>query len=182
LIQEGDSGDTLFFILSGSVRSFSVSAWQDKEFTHNVLGPGSLFGEMGLDGGARSASVITLEATECVVIDYRVLKDYLLAQPELSLAFLNLVIQRARVATEAARNMALLDVYGRLRQFLTSSSLDNGGGEGLLRRRMTQKDIAYQIGASREMISRLLKDLELGGYVVVRAGSIVVTRELPERW
>lgn len=181
LIQEGDAGHSVFVVLGGSVRSYSAN-WHDKEYTYDILGPGSLFGEMSLDGGPRSASVITLETTECAVIEQDSLKNYLLAHPQYCLEFLSLVISRARKATAAARSMALLDVYGRLRQLLSAASVSAAGAERVIEHRLTQKAIAHRVGASREMISRLLTDLEKGGYIAIRGDALFITKELPERW
>ena len=73
LIHEGDEGDTLFVILSGRVKVFAVDA-SDREVTYGIFGPGNYFGEMSLDGGPRSASVITLEPTVCSAVSKRSLR------------------------------------------------------------------------------------------------------------
>src|SRR5690349_25068831 len=80
LIHEGDEGDTLFIILSGRVKVYAVDA-SDREVTYGVFGPGHYFGEMSLDGGPRSASVITLEPTVCSAVSKRTLRDFLIERP-----------------------------------------------------------------------------------------------------
>lgn len=180
-MEEGDPGDTLFVVLTGSVRSFAAD-WDGREITYNIWGPNSLIGEMALDGGPRSASVITLEPTECAVIRLDAFKSYVLANPELAWPLITLIIRRARDATISARNLALLDVYGRLRVFLSSAPFDEVNAERVLVRHLSQKEIAQNIGSSREMVSRLLKDLERGGYIRTARGVLTILRPLPERW
>ena len=181
VIQEGDTGNTIYAVISGSVRSFSAS-WDDKEITFGVYGPGALFGELSLDGEPRSASVETLETTECAVIEHDHLVKYLVANPIFSLELVKLVVLRARQATQAARNMALLDVYGRVKFFLENSPYRDSDGVRVLSERQTQRRIAHQVGASREMISRIFKDLENGGYITVQRGNIEISKKLPVHW
>ena len=181
IVQEGDTGTAIYSVISGSVRSFSAS-WDDKEITYGVYGPGALFGELSLDGEPRSASVETLEATECAVIEREHLVAYLKANPEFSLELVKLVILRARQATQAARNMALMDVYGRVRHLIETSPQINDGPEPQLAHRMSQREIAQRIGSSREMVSRVMKELELGGYVSVQNGQMTLKRKLPNAW
>ena len=126
LIQEGDMGDTLYIVLSGRVKSFS-SDERDREIVYGVYGPGEYLGEMSLDGGPRSASVITLEATVCAVITRKSLREHIAANPEFAFELLSRVIRRARLATQSVRSMALLDVYGRVVRLLDEmSSLAEG--------------------------------------------------------
>jgi len=178
LIQEGDHGDTLYVILQGLLRAFGADD-QGREITYGSYGPGECVGEMSLDGGARSASVATLEPSTCVVLTRETLLRFIGEEPEFAFELLTMVIQRARSVTQNAKRLALNDVYGRLRLLLTAESEgDLAGGEILL----THQDIAHRIGCSREMVSRLMKDLEKGGYIVQQRGRIRLMRPLPHRW
>jgi CRP/FNR family transcriptional regulator, cyclic AMP receptor protein len=181
LIQEGDRGESVFVILSGRVKVFSTDE-QGREFTFIVLGPGDYFGEMSLDGGARSASVITLEACECAVLDRDAVREYMTAHPEFAFELLMTVIRRAREATRVARGLALGNVYSRLAAFLDSNARLQPNGERMVEEVLTQAEIAARIGAGREMVSRVMKDLVAGKYVVIRERRIVLLRALPERW
>ena len=181
LIQEGDHGDTLFIILSGRLRAFSIGD-NDREITYGEYGPGEYLGEMSLDGGPRSASVITLAATQCVVVSRRTLERFIAEQPEFAFELLAKVIRRARVATVSARQLALNDVYGRLRLLLVSLLLPAADGAPRLLQRLTHKDMASRIGCSREMVSRLMKDLERGGYVQQQGEHYLLVKALPQRW
>jgi len=181
LINEGERGDTLFVVLSGRVRSYSFDA-RDREITYGVYGPGETLGEMSLDGGPRSASVVALEPTLCAVLTRQVLLEHIASHPEFALELLTKVIRRARMATLSARNMALLDVYGRVAQLLDSLAVAQADGTRLIDERLTHAEIASRVGCSREMVSRLMKDLERGGYVHAETRRVVVLRSLPARW
>jgi CRP/FNR family transcriptional regulator, cyclic AMP receptor protein len=181
LIEEGDHGDTLFIVLSGRVKAFSIDE-RDREIVYGVYGPGDYLGEMSLDGGPRSASVITLEPTACVVITRQTLRDHFAANPDFAFELLARVIHRARLATQSARSMALLDVYGRVAALLNEMAVPGADGTRVIENCPTHKDIAARVGCSREMVSRLMKDLTVGGYLRVESGRAVIERALPQRW
>jgi CRP/FNR family cyclic AMP-dependent transcriptional regulator len=182
LIQEGDVGETLFIILSGRLRAYSVGD-REREITYGVYGPGEYIGEMSLDGGPRSASVMTVEACTCVVITRRTLQAYIAERPEFAFELLAKVIRRARAATLSARQMALNDVYGRLRQLLESLATTLPDGRRVLGERLTHQEMAHRLGCSREMVSRLVKDLQRGGFVeALGAGGLALARPLPAKW
>ena len=181
LIQEGELGDTIYIVLSGRVKAFSTDE-RDREIVYGVYGPGEYLGEMSLDGGPRSASVITLEATACSVVTRQTLREHIAANPEFAFELLGRVIHRARVATQSARSMALLDVYGRVVRLLDTLAVRQGNGTRVITERLTHADIASRVGCSREMVSRLMKDLENGGYLDVSAGRVTLSQPLPQRW
>jgi CRP/FNR family cyclic AMP-dependent transcriptional regulator len=181
LIQEGDQGETLFIILSGRLRAFS-SGENDREITYGVYGPGEYIGEMSLDGGPRSASVITLEASTCAVVGRRTLERFVGERPEFAFELLSKVIRRARAATLSARQLALNDVYGRLKALLTSMASVDALGVLRLTERITHQEMSNRLGCSREMVSRLMKDLERGGYVELHDNRYVLMKALPQRW
>ena len=181
LIQEGDVGETLFIVISGRVKSFSTDE-RDREIVYGVYGPGEYLGEMSLDGGPRSASVITLEPTVCSVVTRKTLREHIAANPEFAFELISRVIRRARLATQSARSMALLDVYGRVTRLLDELAQMQADGTRLIVSRLTHAEIAGRVGCSREMVSRLLKDLEQGGYISVDGGRLRLAPSLPPRW
>ena len=130
---------------------------------------------------AWSASVITLEACTCSVVSRRTLERFIGERPEFAFELLAKVIRRARAATLNARQLALNDVYGRLKALLVSLP---GSGDGASRRaeRLTHLEMAHRLGCSREMVSRLMKDLERGGYLQVQDHHFVLVKALPQRW
>lgn len=184
VIDEGDTGDTLFVVLTGRLRVFSSGGdgARDREVTFNVHGPGECVGEMSLDGGPRSASVITVEPATCSVITRPTLREQIARDPDLALLLISRVIRRARLATESARGMATLDVYGRLVRRLEALAVDDGTGVRRVPERTTHAMLASEIGCSREMVSRLLKDLTGGGYVAVDDRRLVLLKALPRSW
>ena len=181
LIQEGDHGDTLFVVLSGKVKAFS-SDDRGREIVYGVYAPGEYLGEMCLDGGPRSASVIALEPTVCSVVTRQRLREHIIEHPEFAFELLSQVIRLARFTTQSARNMAMLDVYGRVAQTLNELAQPLSVGSRSVAQRLTHQEIANRIGASREMVSRILKDLVNGGYLVITASEMEICRPLPARW
>ena len=177
LIEEDDVGDTLYVILAGRLRAYSASA-NGREITYGVYGPGEYLGEMSLDGGRRSASVETVEASLCSVVKRAELRAFIQDNPDFAFELLAKVIRRARAATISAKNLALNDVYGRIKLHLEEQSRSpSEDGE-----RLTHQELANWVGCSREMVSRVMKDLEVGGYLRIQDRHVVIERPLPPRW
>ena len=181
VLSEGDVGDTLFVILRGSVKVFAMDE-AGREITYGTIAAGDYFGEMSLDGGPRSASVMTLEPTLCSVVTSGAVREHLEATPAFAMDLITQIIKRARTATESARSMALLDVYRRLARHLESIEGPGRAAQPLVLHGVTHQDLAARVGASREMVSRLLKDLERGGYVSLATRRITLLKKLPARW
>ncbi len=181
LIQEGDVGETLFIVIEGRVKVYCVDS-NDKEITFGVFGAAEYFGEMALDGGPRSASVITLEPTVCAVVHRRALSAFIAERPEFCFELLSKVIQRLRLATRDARNLAFIDVYGRITRLLNDMATVQPDGRRMVMERITHQEIASRAGCSREMVSRILKDLVSGGYIAICDRHIVLLAKLPPRW
>ena len=181
ILEEGTHGDTLYVLLAGRVKAFSSDA-RGREVVYGVYGPGDYFGEMSLDGGPRSASVIADAACTCAVLTRQTLREHIQAEPEFAFELIARVARRARVATQSARSMALLDVYARVVQLFESLAVTQPDGTRVIAERLTHAEIASRVGCSREMVSRLMKDLERGGYVTPHPGLPTVLRPLPARW
>jgi CRP/FNR family cyclic AMP-dependent transcriptional regulator len=147
-----------------------------------VHGAGEYVGELALDGGMRSASVMTLEPTTCSVVSGASLREFIAAHPDFAPHLIRKLIRRVRQATESVKSLALEDVYARVIRLLAELSDPGVGGERRLRERLTQQDIADRVGASREMVSRIMKDLTTGGYIAVDEGRIVILRKPPVAW
>ena len=180
LMQEGDAGDSIYILTKGRVRFFGTSD-TGREITYGTYAAGEYVGEMSLDGGTRSASVDALEAIECVQVTRQTLLLHISEHPEFALELLGKVIRRARAATLSAKQLALNDAYGRLVLLLNSLAELQPDGTRLITERLTHQEIANRLGCSREMVSRLMKDLELGGHV--RSGpGIALLGVLPARW
>lgn len=180
LINEGDLADSLFILLTGKVKVFASNT-AGKEVVIAFHGPGEYVGEMSLDGAPRSASVMTTEATTCAVVSRAQFREFILAHPDFALHLIEKLIQRVRTATENVKSLALSDVYGRLVRLLTSLAAEREG-RMIVPEKLTQQDIAERVGASRDMISRLMKDLVGGGYLAVEDRTIVILRKPPPGW
>lgn len=181
LIEEGERGDAIFIILSGRVRVFG-SGDRDREITYGTYGVGEYVGEMSLDGGPRSASVVAIEPCECAVLTRQTLQQHIAEHPEFAFELLSKVIRRARSATVSAKQLALNDVYGRLVLLLNSLAVPQSDGTRAVGERLTHQEIANRLGCSREMVSRLMKDLEAGGHVRTHDYRLRLLTALPVRW
>jgi len=180
LILDGDVGDSLYIILSGRVKVFASNA-EGKEVVIDFHGPGEYVGEMSLDGAPRSASVITMESTTCAIVNRAQVRDFLLSHPDFALHLIEKLIHRVRVATENVKSLALSDVYGRLVRLLNTLAQPSNGG-WVVPEKLTQQEIAARVGASRDMIGKLIKDLSAGGYLTVEDRTITINRKLPLGW
>lgn len=180
LINEGDGGDSLYIVLSGRVKVYSSNP-AGREVVIAFHGPGEYLGEMSLDGSPRSASVVTLEPTTCALVTRASFREFILAHPEFALHLIERLIQRVRVTTESVKSLALSDVYGRLVKLLLALAVERDG-KLIVPEKLTQQDIAERVGASRDMISRLLKDLVAGGYLDVSDRTITVLKKPPPGW
>ncbi len=180
LVTEEDRSDALFIILSGRVKAYGA-AEDGREVVYATQGAGEYFGEMTLDGGPRSASVMTLEPTTCAVVPGPDVREFLAQQPDFALHLIKKLIHLARASTEHVKSLALDDVYGRVTKLLRSLAREV---DGVLTvpDKLTQQDIAERVGSSREMVSRVFKPLAEGGYVELRGGRIVLLKKLPARW
>ena len=173
LMAEGDPTDSLYIVLSGRLKVM-MSDSDGKEVILSLIGPGEFFGEMGLiDDSPRSASVVTIEPCELLSISKRDFKKCLAENFEMSMAVMRGLVRRLREADRKIGSLALLDVYGRVARLLLDMSEDVNG-QKVVTKRLPKQDIAKMIGASREMVSRVMKDLQLGGYIETRGSTIVL--------
>jgi CRP/FNR family cyclic AMP-dependent transcriptional regulator len=176
IVRAGDSTDSLYVIISGNAR-VQVSDAEGREVILTLLGAGEFFGEMGLiDGSPRSADVVSSEVCELLVIAKADFKKGLADNFDLCLNIMKSLVQRLREADHKIESLALMDVYGRVAKLLLEFSVEEGE-ERVIRRKLTKQDIAKMIGASREMVSRVMKDLEASGYIRVEEGRIILNED-----
>ncbi len=180
LVHEGDEADALFIVLSGRVKVYGSSD-DGREVVYNSHGAGEYFGEMSLDGQPRSASVMTLEPTSCVVVPGAQVRDFLAHHPDFAIHLVHKLIALVRHSTDNVKSLALDDVYRRIVRLLEGLSQDRDGRR-VVADKLTQQDIAERVGASREMVSRVFKQLTLGGYVAVVGREITLVKKLPANW
>jgi CRP/FNR family cyclic AMP-dependent transcriptional regulator len=180
IVSEGDTTDSLYVILEGRVKAY-VSDSDGRQVVLSTQGPGEYFGELVLDQGPRSASVMTLLPCRFLVVQKEEFRKFLLQNPAFALSLIEKLIARVRALTENVKSLALMDVYGRVARLLLELAEESNGGF-VISQRLTQQDIASRIGASREMVSRILKDLSVGGYLTQSRTGIVLHRNPPEHW
>ena len=180
IVNEGDETDSLYVMLSGRARIYVADA-EGREAQLNRIGVGEYFGEVTLDGGPRSASVMALEECRCAVIRRAELDAFMAKNPAFALHLVRKLASRVRALTENVRSLALMDVYGRVARLLLELA-EERDGRTVIEEPLTQKDIASRVGCSREMISRIFSDLAAGGYVSREAGRLVILKKPPARW
>ena len=180
ILNEGDQTDSLYIILSGRVKVFLANE-EGKEIVLDTQGPGEYFGEMVLDEGPRSASVMTLEPCRFQLIPKDDVKALLQSHPDFAMHLVRKLIYRGRVLTEHVKSLALQNVYGRFAKLLNEMAVPQDG-KRVLQEKLSQQELANRVGASREMINRIVKDLTTGGYISVDGQRIVIHKPLPANW
>jgi CRP/FNR family cyclic AMP-dependent transcriptional regulator len=181
IINEGDEANTFFIIITGAIKVF-LSNEEGKEIIINAQGPGDHFGELALlDGAPRSASVITTEKSTIGVISKEDFHSVLSRNTDLSLNLIRELTRRVRFLSDNVRTLALMDVYGRVAKVLLGMAQEEDGKMVIINR-PTQQDIANHIGASREMVARILKDLATGNYISIDGKRLIINDKLPDAY
>lgn len=181
VVSEGDqSTDSLYLINSGRVKVFLCSA-DGKEIDLNVLEAGDYFGEMSLDGGPRSASVMALERSELAVVPHAELKTFLAQHPDFAMQLILKLIARTRNLLKNVKSLALLDVSHRVARLLLEMATEENG-KLVISEKLSKRDIANRVGATREMASRVFKELVASGYIQLENKRITIAKRLPQQW
>lgn len=176
VLNEGDPSSFLYVIHTGRLKVF-LSDEQGREIVINIMGPGEYFGEMSLiDNEARSASVMTVEDSQLALVSRSDFSDCLTENPELAFPLMLGLIKRLRNATKKIGSLALMDVYGRVASTLLqlASEQDN---QLVIEKKLTHQELANIVGASREMVSKIMHDLTEGGYVSVDSRKRIILNE-----
>lgn len=181
VIREGEASDTLYVLISGRLKAFTEDA-RGRELTYSSIEPGEIFGEMFLDGEPRSASVKALTFSECAVITGSRVSILIRQNPDFTQALIIKLISRVRHTTRKLRSLAFDGVYERTVALLNSAAIHDGELRRVPRQ-LTQQEIANQVGASREMVNHVLRDLIRGGFITrePRLG-MKIAMKLPEHW
>ncbi|SDH36737.1 Crp/Fnr family transcriptional regulator [Propionivibrio dicarboxylicus] len=172
----GDKTSALYVIVSGSAKVLSRDS-EGREVILAFLSQGECFGEMGLiDGEPRSADVVVVDPSELLEISRDDLVKAFKQSSDLSLNIMKSLVTRLRQANWKIEGLALMDVYGRVAKNLFDLS-EVVGGVRIIRHKVTKQDMAKLVGASREMVTRVMKDLERSGYIRINDGNIVITMD-----
>ena len=181
VINQDDETYSLYVILSGSVRVF-ISGEDGREAVLNHQSAGDYFGDLALiDKQPRVASVMTTESSRFMIISREDFMACLSKNPEIAINLIKPMTSRMRMLARNVSNLALLDVYGRVARVLLEEAEEQDDGE-MVTEKLTQQEIADMVGASRAMVSRILKDLKAGGYISVVKKQITIHQKLPSRW
>ena len=180
VVSQGDDTDSFYVIIQGKVDVFLQND-KGKEIIINTLGVCESFGELAPLGGIpRQASIITTEESTFGIISRQVFMDTLLSKPTVSMRIIDLLITRIQDLTEEVSSLALEDVYNRVVRVLYKHA--EAVGEKLVTEKLTQQDIASRVGATREMVHRILKELKTGGYISIEGKHITIEKKLPPGW
>ena len=173
IMREGDPIDCLYIVNAGRLKVMMGEA-DGKETILSIIGQGEFFGEMGLiDDNPRSASVIAIEHCELLAMTKRAFRKCLVENADLAMAVMRVLVRRLREADRKIGSLAMLDVYGRVARLLLDMS-ENVNGQKVVTKRLTKQDIAKMVGASREMVTKVMKDLQMSGYIEVQGSTIVL--------
>ena len=179
IVEQGEKSNTLFIILTGRVRVVT-SDKRGREVILATLQPGDYIGEMSLiDNEAHSATVRAEVQTDMLSLGRAEFARCLPENSSMAYAIMKGLVQRLRQADRKIESLALMDVYGRVARALLEFAIPDREGLLTIRDRISRQDIAKMVGASREMVSRVMKDLEDRGFIETREdGSMLVKERL----
>ncbi len=181
IVTEGDDSHSLYFLLEGRVKIY-LDDDNGKEIIVNIHETGEFFGELGLIKSIpRTASVLTLEESRLGIMPESDFKRCLNNYPAFSINLIENLSTRLIEATETIRKLGLMDVYRRIAVTFLNLS-EEVGGVRIINEKLTQQNIASRVGASREMVARILKDLRAGGYISQEDNKIIIHKALPHSW
>jgi len=179
VVEQGQKTNTLYIILTGRVRVIT-SDKRGREVILATLQPGDYIGEMSLiDNQAHSATVRAEVQTDMLTLGRAEFARCLPENSSMSYAIMRGLVQRLRQADRKIESLALMDVYGRVARALLEFAAPDREGLMTIRDRISRQDIAKMVGASREMVSRVMKDLEERGFIETREdGSMLIKERL----
>jgi CRP/FNR family transcriptional regulator, cyclic AMP receptor protein len=176
VIAEGETGDSLFSITSGKVK-VCIGDQDGREIILKLLAPGDFFGELSLiDRRPRSASVVTTEASTFQVLSNSNFQRCIERAPKIATKVMEVLVQRLREADRKIGSLGLMDVYGRVAHTLMDLA-EEENGRRVVKEKLSQQDIASMVGASREMVNRILKDLAERGSIAMEGRNIIILNE-----
>jgi len=177
VIAAGDPTDALYVVISGRLKVM-MSDNEGREVILAILNQGDFFGEMGLiDQAPRSATVITIEPCELLTITRTDFTKCLQKNFDFTMNVMRGLVKRLREADRKIGSLALMDVCGRVARLLMEMA-ETVDGQKVVTRKLPKQQIAKMIGASREMVSRVMKEMETSGHIEVRARQILLRDSL----
>jgi CRP/FNR family cyclic AMP-dependent transcriptional regulator len=180
VVAQADTGCALYVIVEGRCKAY-VSHDGGRETVLSEMGPGEYFGEISLDEGPRSASVMTLEPSKLLVVEPGEFQAFLALSPEFAFHLIGKLIHRIRELTKSVGNLAQMDVYGRVARLLIESAVTEGE-QMVVPAGLEQADIASRVGSPPELVGHIVEDLVRGGYIALEGERMVILRKPPARW
>ncbi|MDD5479730.1 Crp/Fnr family transcriptional regulator [Rhodoferax sp.] len=176
IVEQGKKSNALFIILSGKARVVMTDR-RAREVILDVIGPGDYVGEISLiDGKTHSANVQAESVCDVLVLGRAQFHHCLQENHAMANSVIKGLAHRLRKADEKISSLALMDVYGRVAQALIEAAHVAGENHLLIREKITRQDIAKRVGASREMVSRVMRDFEEQGFIKTNEdGSVSLT-------
>ncbi|MDB5898743.1 MAG: hypothetical protein JWP22_2550 [Ramlibacter sp.] len=171
-LREGDPADSAYVILTGRVKVFASDP-NGGEIVLNICGPGECIGDMALDGGPRSASVMTLDRVNCSVVPRDSLRQAVTEHPDFAMRLITTLIRRNRMATSKIKGLALQGVRERVHVLLLGLAVERDGVQ-MVGERLSQTEIAQRVGASRDMVARVFKELQAEGAIRMEGRQILL--------
>ena len=176
---EGDRLDLFNIIMSGRIQFF----WHDEaghQLKLGIDGPGGHYADVTLDGEPILMSVTALDDLRVASIPIAELKQLLLRHPQVGVVLLMDVVARLRRLVERTKTFTMEDVYARVVRLLLAAAVETECN--LVAEHLTHAEIGHRVGATREMVGRVLRDLARGGYIETARGRITILRKPPRRW
>ena len=183
ILIEGDIGERLYILESGSAKVF-IGDSAEEELVLFIMLPGDYVGDIALlDDSSRSASVVALEPSTALCISKSDFQRLLDNSPGLARSIILSLTRRLREDNKRIRSLALDPVYRRLRDKLYELAVPVENSDLFtLPRKFSHRALGAMIGASRKMVSKILSDLIVGGYIELQDGVLLITKRLPKDW
>ena len=164
-MEQGQKSNALFILLTGSARVMTSDS-RGREVILATLAQGDYLGEMSIiDNEPHSATVRAEVQTDVLMLGRAEFARCLTENASMSLVVMRGLVKRLRHADRKIESLALLDVYGRVAHALLDFAVADAQGQLLIKEKISRQDLAKMVGASREMVSRVMKDLEERGFI-----------------
>jgi len=176
IFSKGDESDSLYVVCRGKVKVL-IDDEQGKEIVLSVMGPGEYFGEMAaIDGVPRSATVVTQGPAELLMVRRNDFRNILSTNPAMVFNLLKVLLERLRKADHKIETLAFMNVHGRVVDLLMRFA-EPQGQKWFVKDKLTHQEIANMIGCSREMVSRVVKEMLNDGTLSMESNRIVIHRK-----
>lgn len=177
IVEQGKKSNSLAIVLTGRARVITTDS-RGREVILATMNPGDYVGEMSLiDNQPHSATVRCEVQTDALILGRAEFARCLPENSSMAYAVMKGLVQRLRHADRKIESLALMDVYGRVARALLEFAQPDKDGQLVIKDRVSRQDVAKMIGASREMVSRVMKDLEDRGFIEVTEGGATIVKE-----